>query len=38
MKSAKENPQVIDEYFVKECSIGRILGPLNPTIIPGDPH
>ena len=35
MKSAKENPQVIDEYLVKECSLGRILGLLNPTIIPG---
>ena len=35
MKSAKENPQVIDEYLVRECSLGRILGPLNPTIIPG---
>ena len=35
VKSAKENPQVIDEYLVKECSLGRILGPLNSTIIPG---
>lgn len=35
MKSAKENPQVIDEYLVKECSLGRIVGPLNPTILPG---
>ena len=35
MKSAKEKPQVIDDHLVKECSLGRILGPLNPTIIPG---
>ena len=34
MKSVKENPQVIDEYLVRECSLGCILGPLNPTIIP----
>ena len=35
MKSAKENPLVIDEYLVKECSLGRILGPLNPSILSG---
>ena len=35
MKSAKENPLVIDEYLVKECSLGLILGPLNPSTLSG---
>ena len=35
MKSAKENPVVIDEYLVKECSLGCILCPLNPSILSG---
>ena len=35
MKSAKENSLVIDEYLVKECSLGHILGPLNPSTLSG---
>ena len=29
MASATEQPQVIREYLAKECSEGRVLGPLN---------
>lgn len=31
MFSATENPQVIRDYLVEECSEGRVLGPLDPA-------
>lgn len=31
MLSAREHPDVIREYLTKECSKGRVLGPLNPS-------
>ena len=34
MASALEQPQVIREYLGKECSEGRVLGPLNPGDFP----
>ncbi len=30
MASAREHPEVVDEYLAEECSSGRVLGPLNP--------
>lgn len=32
MKSAKEHPQVVDDYIMKECLAGRLLGPLDPQL------
>ena len=32
MKSAKEHPQVVDDYIMKECLAGRLLGPLDPQM------
>ena len=37
IKSAKEFPQVSDEYITKECRAGRLLGPIGPTNIPRHP-
>ena len=34
MPSALERPEVIREYLAKECSEGRVLGPLDPTKFP----
>ena len=34
MKSAVQNPLVIDEYLTKECVAGRVIGPLNPADFP----
>ena len=34
MPSALEQPQVVREYLAKECSEGRVLGPLLPTTLP----
>ena len=34
MLSAGEHPEVISEYLSKECSEGRVLGPLNPAQSP----
>ena len=28
MLSAKENPRVVEQYLKKECSLGRVIGPL----------
>jgi hypothetical protein len=32
--SAREHPEVIREYLTKECSEGRVLGPLDPDQFP----
>ena len=34
MLSAMEKPEVIRDYLAKECSEGRVLGPLDPTQFP----
>jgi len=34
MKSASDNPSVIDEYLDKEVKLGRVLGPLEPNLHP----
>ena len=34
MMSASERPEVIREYLAKECSEGRVLGPLDPAQFP----
>ena len=34
LKSAKEHPQVVDDYITKECAAGRILGPFYPHMFP----
>ena len=34
MPSALEKPEVIREYLAKECSEGRVLGPLDPSEFP----
>ena len=34
MASAMQHPEVIREYLAKECSEGRVLGPLDPTQFP----
>ena len=34
MLSAMEKPKVIRDYLAKECSEGRVLGPLDPTQFP----
>ena len=33
MKSAKEHPQVVDDYIMKECLAGGLLGPLDPQML-----
>ena len=38
MASAMQHPEVIREYLAKECSEGRVLGPLDPTQFPLCPH
>ena len=35
MRSASEQPEVIEEYLGKEMAAGRILGPLDTTKLPG---
>lgn len=35
MPSAREQAEVVDEYLGKECSEGRMVGPLNPKDWPG---
>ena len=35
MPSARDRPEVIDEYLAEECSVGRVVGPLNPALFPG---
>jgi len=34
MPSAKDQPQVIDDYLAEECSRGRVLGQLNQELSP----
>ena len=34
MSSAMDQPQVIRDYLAKECSEGRVLGPLDPLTLP----
>ena len=34
MESAREKPDVVREYLMKECSEGRVLGPLDPSQYP----
>lgn len=34
MLSVLEQHQVVQGYLAKECSKGRVLGPLNPTAFP----
>ena len=34
MPSALEQPQVVRDYLAKECSEGRVLGPLPPATLP----
>ena len=35
MQSAREHPQIIDDYLCKECAAGRILGPFTPHSVQG---
>ena len=32
--SARQHPEVIRDYLLRECSIGRVVGPLNSHLIP----
>ena len=34
MKSATDNPEVIDEYLAKEVRLGRVVGPVAPGCVP----
>ncbi len=34
MASALEHPEIVSEYLAKECSEGRVLGPLDPREFP----
>ena len=34
LPSVGEHPQVVNEYLAKECSEGRVLGPLDPGLFP----
>ena len=34
MSSALQQPQVIRDYLAQECSEGRVLGPLDPLMLP----
>ena len=34
MPSARERPEVIDDYLAEECSKGRVLAPLSPALFP----
>lgn len=34
MKSAAENPEVVDKYLAKEVELGRIIGPADPKELP----
>ena len=32
MRSAEENPEVVEQYLAKECGLGRVVGPLEPDV------
>ena len=34
MPSAQDRPWVIDDYLAEECSLGRVVGPLDPSMVP----
>lgn len=34
MRSAKQHPQVVRDYILKECEAGRLLGPFDPQAFP----
>jgi len=34
MYSATEHPQVVQEYLLRECREHRVVGPLNPAVLP----
>ena len=34
MPSAQDRPRVIDDYLAEECSLGRVVGPLDPSMVP----
>ncbi len=34
MSSALDRPKVIDDYLAEECSLGRVVGHLNPSVVP----
>ena len=34
MYSADEHPWVVQEYLLKECREGRVVGPLDPALLP----
>ncbi len=34
MPSALDRPEVIDDYLAEECSLGRVVGPLDPSVVP----
>ena len=34
MQSALQRPEIVREYLAKECSEGRVLGPLDPSLYP----
>lgn len=34
LASVKDHPQVIRDYLAEECSLGRVLGPLDPGSVP----
>ena len=34
MYSAMEHPQVVQEYLLKECREHRVVGSLNPAVLP----
>ena len=35
MLSSTRNKQVVDEYLDREVSLGRVAGPIDPTVQPG---
>ena len=34
MASAQDHPEVVWEYLAKECSEGKVIGPLDPACFP----
>ena len=34
MLSAREHPEIVNEYLARECGAGRVLGPLDPSQFP----
>ena len=34
MKSASQNPQVVDEYLTREVETGRVVDPFDPSALP----